>query len=113
MDLGRRAQATTTRALNRSRASHLCPKIKPSIQSGAEAPLTINQPIDAIVTQFVTLARVKLERALSGEIDLSLADVAALREQLEPYMPKPTMRVEVSIVPPADKAQPGAPSGAV
>jgi hypothetical protein len=75
----------------------------------------INQPVDALVTRFVSLARLKMEtiemQLIAGDPHAATAqEIDTLRQQLDPYMPRPKLEIKVSYADPVDTAKPGAPS---
>jgi hypothetical protein len=75
----------------------------------------IGHPADALVTRFVALARLKMEtievQLIAGNPHAATAtEIDILRQQLEPFMPRPGLEIRVKFADPIDAAKPGAAS---
>jgi hypothetical protein len=75
----------------------------------------IGHPVDALVTRFVALARLKMQtiemQLIAGNPHAATAqEIDMLRQQLDPYMPKAQMNLRVSFVGAKDEAPAGGPS---
>jgi hypothetical protein len=70
----------------------------------------IGHPVDALVTRFVALARLKMEtiemQLIAGNPHAATAqEIDTLRQQLDPYMPKSRLELKVSFISPCDEAK--------
>jgi hypothetical protein len=80
-----------------------------------ETAKLIGQPIDAMVTRFVALARLRLDtmemQLIAGNPHAATAaEIDTLRQQLDPYMPKPGLEIRVSYADATDAAPPDSPA---
>lgn len=70
----------------------------------------IDQPVDALATRLMALARLKLDTAevqlLSGDPTVTMADIRELREVFDTYVPPPAMEIRVTYADGTDSAAP-------